>query len=529
MIFRSLQHRLGLAIALPTLAAVAVAAGGVVLTRDIAYQLGRADKALAQAAALEALRSAVETTLLATLVEADTDAARRAQREFERDAMHLLGILDQRTEDEIVFVEADERADEVLERTRPAALREAVSEVLTAAQGVVRLRLAAEVAMDANDRFHAVIDAHAALVDQVSAAVDDERAEVATARAALAADLTRLRVLICAGAGLAALVALALAWPLVSGLGPRLRKLATALDRIAAGFPDAPLADRTGDELGEVADRVDAVARSIDRQLASALEAETALTLRLERQRSALELGNARLREIDATRRRLTGDIGHALKTPLAVARGTVENTRTRLAHVPEAAPMLARALAALDAVSDRVSSLVDLARADDGRLDPAPQQVELFEVLDRRIAALRILPGGEHLTLGSDAEGPLLLLADPRDLDQMLDAVLENALEHAGADGPIRVRTSRSDNWAELRVADSGPGIPAAEIDRIFRRHHSGRPGGTGIGLAMARQIAEDMGGTITLASLPGKGLEVLIRLPLADDAAGRTGPCAS
>ena len=125
-IARSLQHRLGLAIALPTPATIALAGGGVVLTRDMAYRLARADKALAQAVALDALRSGVETTLLATLMEADTDAARRAHREFERDAMHLLGILDQMTEDEIVFVDTDERADEMLQRNRPAALREAV-------------------------------------------------------------------------------------------------------------------------------------------------------------------------------------------------------------------------------------------------------------------------------------------------------------------------------------------------------------------------------------------------------------------
>nr|WP_201742183.1 HAMP domain-containing sensor histidine kinase [Mangrovicoccus ximenensis] len=180
--------------------------------------------------------------------------------------------------------------------------------------------------------------------------------------------------------------------------------------------------------------------------------------------------------------------------------------------------PRLARALSALDAVTERLSALSKLAQSEDGRLLGRREQVELSEFLDGRIAALRILPGGERFRLASDLEAPLELACDREELERLMDAVLENALEHAADAGPVEVHLAQEDGMAVVTVADRGPGLAGSlPLGR--------GTGGRGIGLAMARQIAEEMGGSIALADRGEGGLSVTIRLPAEGGQDGHLG----
>jgi two-component system sensor histidine kinase KdpD len=113
-------------------------------------------------------------------------------------------------------------------------------------------------------------------------------------------------------------------------------------------------------------------------------------------------------------------------------------------------------------------------------------------------------------------------LLADPVRLDQVLTNLLDNARSYAGGQA-VAVRGRALDGRVELRVVDHGPGIPAAERERVFdqfyRLRRNGRaPHGTGMGLAISRGIVEALGGTIAVEETPGGGATFVVSLPAAD-----------
>ncbi len=118
-------------------------------------------------------------------------------------------------------------------------------------------------------------------------------------------------------------------------------------------------------------------------------------------------------------------------------------------------------------------------------------------------------------------ADGPAVVLADKRGLRSAIENVVRNALTYAGTDGPIEVRLERSDDGFALRVSDSGPGVAAEDLTRIFEplyradgsRDH--KTTGQGIGLAITARVMELHDGQVSAANRAGGGLEITLRLP--------------
>jgi signal transduction histidine kinase len=106
-------------------------------------------------------------------------------------------------------------------------------------------------------------------------------------------------------------------------------------------------------------------------------------------------------------------------------------------------------------------------------------------------------------------------ILGTPAPLRLLVSKLLRNALDAAGPGGEIRVRTSLRGADVELIVEDSGPGIPAAFRDRIFELNFSTKPGGSGLGLALARREAERLGGRIEVETAEGEGTLLRVMLP--------------
>ncbi|MEY8880912.1 ATP-binding protein [Donghicola sp. XS_ASV15] len=480
--------------------AALVSAGLVSATQEqrVQHLTARISQASAQVAALEILGRSLHDELFKAVLEPDLQQATDGLDQFERDAMHALGILEQLTAIEIDFVHASEQAEESAERTRPAMLREAAVAALTAGRRVVNLRQSADIMQDTTSALEQLNTERANISQIVSAFLEDEQNEILRASDAIARAQQKSNRWITVLLGLALASWGAAIW--VRGREQTLResRRTEALSALAQNRNPEPLDDQDpiGPALTEVSERMDAIhsAQSRTRQ-------------DLEERTAALQLSATKLKQIDETRRRFLADLGHSLKTPLAIARGSIE-------ALSEDRTKREAALDAVDQVTRRVSDLLQLARSDDGRLLRQSQLLELTELLDNRVAEMAALPQGDWITLTTDDQGPYEIEGDREALTRMFDAIIENGLRYATETSPLVIHLSAAPQTVTVSISDQGPGVTQGQV--VFDRDTSFYQGGTGIGLAMARQIAQDHGGHIALIDAGG-GARFDISLPQA------------
>ncbi len=176
---------------------------------------------------------------------------------------------------------------------------------------------------------------------------------------------------------------------------------------------------------------------------------------------------------------------------------------------------------AAIEESADRLDALIgnllDMSRLQTGALVAHPRPVDLGEVVP---GVVRAVAEPDRVDWELDPQARVVV-ADPGLLDRVLGNLVENALRHQPPPGRVRVATSGLGDRTEVRVVDTGPGVPEAERDRIFlpfQRHGDAPDGeGVGLGLAVARGLAEAMGGTVSAEDTPGGGLTVVVDLPSA------------
>ena len=219
--------------------------------------------------------------------------------------------------------------------------------------------------------------------------------------------------------------------------------------------------------------------------------------------------------------RRLTGDIAHELRTPLANLRGYLEALRD---GVVEPTPELLASLHEEALLQQRiVDDLQDLALAEAGALTYHPTEVDLRELLEagRRAHRARAETAGVALELA--APGPVTVLADPDRLRQVVGNLVGNALRATAAGGTVTLAVTSRGELAVVEVRDTGTGIAAEDLPHLFDRFwradaSRGRAtGGSGLGLSIARQIVTDHRGTIEARSTVGAGTTFTIVLPTA------------
>ncbi len=203
-------------------------------------------------------------------------------------------------------------------------------------------------------------------------------------------------------------------------------------------------------------------------------------------------------------------DASHELRTPLTFIRSGVEVLASRDPELGD------QVLSEVDYLTGLTQRLLLLARAERGTvtLDRAPLDVPSAcrSAADRSLRA-----HGNRLTLAG--EDGVVALADRVGFEAILDALLENVAVHAG--GEARMSWERRGQDAVVSIADHGPGIPAEHAGRAFERFFRADPsraretGGAGLGLALARALAEAQGGRIWIAPTPGDGVTVKLALP--------------
>ena len=312
---------------------------------------------------------------------------------------------------------------------------------------------------------------------------------VAATTTGLDRTVDHLRSSVAWASGLGLAFAVALAFLSVRRTLRPLSRMAAEIDAIEPrGELPACLAatvDAPGDEVGRVADAFDSLLGRIDEAIAS--------------------------------QRRFISDASHELRTPLTVARGQLELVG-RLDD-PDADRSIRLALEELDRIGSTVEELLLLARLDEG-LPLAREAVEV-ELLLREAALRGMLQGQGEITV--DAPEGLGVVADPDRLLQVVSNLVGNALRHGGGGVTVTLAARADPGGVVVDVADTGPGIPAADLPHVFDRFYRGSaarrgvPGGAGLGLAIVASLVDAMGGAVSVSSAVGDGTTFSIRLPAA------------
>ncbi|MFJ8489163.1 ATP-binding protein [Streptomyces sp. NPDC094038] len=230
-----------------------------------------------------------------------------------------------------------------------------------------------------------------------------------------------------------------------------------------------------------------------------------------------LNQGAERLDTLVASQRRFVADASHQLRTPLTALRLSLDNIADGVDD-ESVREDVEQATAEVVRMSRLVNGLLVLARAE--AKVTAPEPLPLTDIVSERLAVWRPAADerGVHIALRGSADGRPFVLASPGHLEQVLDNVLSNALEVSPDGATITVRIEADAGEVTLSVLDEGPGMTDAEKSRAFDRFWRGQGltgrSGSGLGLAVVRQLVTDDGGTVALRDAPGGGLWVAVTL---------------
>lgn len=309
------------------------------------------------------------------------------------------------------------------------------------------------------------------------------------------APLVQLRIILVAMGAVSLLVAMIAGWVLA-------RAALAPIDRLAQAAQDIGAAQDFGRRVqyNGPKDEVGRLAVTFNEMLGRLQSAYDALTGAYDAQR------------------RFVANASHELRTPLTSIRGNLGFLRRVVDMEPadrEAA--LADMASEVERMSRLVSDLLTLARADAGQHLPKTT-VELAPLVREVARQARFLcEGGVEVTLDEVDEANVL--GDPDHLRQLLLILADNAVKYTPTGGRVTLSARRQNGSLRLVVADSGIGIGPEERERIFERFYRAdparSPGGAGLGLAIARWIAEEHGGGIEVESSPGRGSRFTVRLP--------------
>jgi len=232
-------------------------------------------------------------------------------------------------------------------------------------------------------------------------------------------------------------------------------------------------------------------------------------------------------REVDEARRRLIAAVSHDLRTPLASLRLLVDAVEDGVATGETRERYLHEMRTHVEALSVLIDDLFELSRLEAGEISWSMHQVELGELVNETVAALRAQAQERGVTVAAEAAGPLSARANAEKLQRVLFNLVVNAIRHTPADGSVVVRARPAVDGSgavEVEVVDDGAGVLAAERERVFEPFYRGGEDGTarssdgaGLGLAIARAIVEAHGGRIWLEAVQPRGTRVRFTLPAA------------
>lgn len=231
----------------------------------------------------------------------------------------------------------------------------------------------------------------------------------------------------------------------------------------------------------------------------------------------------ASLRRSGEVLSRLAEENAHALKTPVGVIAQAVEPLRKAVADDPRRT----RSVELIDRSVERLDHLISVIRRSEetaaALVTPKARRVNAASLIREVADAYGPIARDRGITIETEPGGAATLRADPELLRTAIENPLENALELTPEGGSVTlsVQPDRAAGQIEIRIADTGPGVPASDLEQIFERRFSmrkeGDSGHDGLGLWIVRRNMEAMGGTAHGEAVAGKGLVIVLRAPAA------------
>ena len=291
---------------------------------------------------------------------------------------------------------------------------------------------------------------------------------------------------------LAILVSVLVAFVLTRNLLHPIRRLTDGAQRLTAGAFDSRIDVTSGDELGQLAEDFNTLARTLEAN--------------------------------EQARRQWIADISHELRTPLAVLRGEIEALQD---GVREPGPQRLRSLhAEVLSLGKLVDDLYELSLSDIGALSYHKEDINLAEVIRDVVDGFRQRFAEKGIELLFDAQHAphARVFADAGRLEQLFNNLLENSLRYTDAGGETRIFLEPEKDRVFIQLQDSLPGVPAEMLPKLFERlfrvddSRSRVNGGAGLGLSICRNIVDAHDGRIEASTSPAGGLWVSVQLPLVN-----------
>ncbi|HEV7663867.1 MAG TPA: heavy metal sensor histidine kinase [Chloroflexota bacterium] len=218
-----------------------------------------------------------------------------------------------------------------------------------------------------------------------------------------------------------------------------------------------------------------------------------------------------------------TADASHELRTPLTMLSSQIDVALERKRSLSEYEELLRSLREDAQRMTQLVSELLTLARADAGQQLLSQEELDLGDLVRSVVEAMQPLAVQRGVDLTEHIEPHITISGDQTRLTQLVINLVDNALRYTLVGGQVRVEVTPNDAWAEVRVKDTGVGIAAEHLAHLFERFYRADPsrarsdGGTGLGLAIAKWTAQAHGGEISVASELGQGSTFTVRLPLS------------
>ncbi|PFG71510.1 two-component system sensor histidine kinase BaeS [Pseudomonas poae] len=284
------------------------------------------------------------------------------------------------------------------------------------------------------------------------------------------------------------LLAMLIAWWIARTLLEPVKRVAAATHRLASGDYSSRVAVASHDEVGQLARDFNQLAYTLERN--------------------------------EKMRREFMADVSHELRTPLSVLRGELEAIEDGVRSLdPNTMKSL---LGEVGMLSKLVDDLYELSLADIGALTYRKAPCLLNDVLENSLAMYRERFAARQLQLDLELpREPVKVLADASRLQQLFSNLLENALRYTDVNGRLRISVGVDRDTVRIDFLDSGPGVSASQLPRLFERFYRGESsrnrehGGAGLGLAICRSIANAHDGSLVADHSPYGGLWLTLRLP--------------